>query len=87
MNTPVAIVVAATIVAFALFTSILIAFRWEVTGGKEGPPFLLDRWSGQVVACTRRPEIPSNFKGGFEELEKYAPPHKPGSGLLLDCRP
>jgi len=86
MSTPIAIVVAAVILAAAL----LVACRWEIGVPRQGFPFVLDRWTGQVVVCARRPEIPADSKkGGFANLlkDEYAPPHKPGTGYLLDCRP
>jgi hypothetical protein len=52
MNTPVAIVVAAVIVAVAL----LVAFRWEIATRPSYPAlFILDRWTGKVVACLPPP--------------------------------
>ena len=74
MNTPVAIVVAAVILAAAL----LVAFRWEVVIGR-GYPTLLDRWTGRVVACNPPPTIKGDT-GGFE-------PVRPNdAGIVLSCR-
>ena len=61
MSTPVAIVIAAVILAAAL----LVALRWDVfaipgfSGGANGPDtpggaFVLDRWTGNVAVCSRR---------------------------------
>ena len=47
MSTPVAIVVAAAIIAGALFVSILVAFRWEVTTARQGHRFA---WIGGPAA-------------------------------------
>jgi len=55
MGTPLAIVIAAVIIAGA----ILVEFRWEITPYVAGPTALgsggfyqLDRWTGHVSLCS-----------------------------------
>lgn len=92
MSTPVAIVVGFVSAAAILAVALLLTFRWEMfavaaNGDTPGGVIVLDRWIGQVVLCARRPGLPADAKGFATLDDKYAPPRKPGTGYLLDCRP
>ena len=75
MSTPVAIVIAAVILAAAL----LVAFRWEIVVRPTTLPFVLDRWTGGVSYCTpSTPPTTDTSKNPFADL---IPNGKGGGGF------